>query len=83
MRTDASAVLAVIELTEREEAFVRALCIHGLRPCPAAEMAGYAPASSSHLLKKQHLREAIRAVYDNAAVLVGRFNKQEAARGKL
>jgi hypothetical protein len=82
MRSDASAVPVVIELTKREEAFVRALVVHGLRPSPAAEMAGYAPSSSSHLLKKDHLREAIRAVYDNAAVLVGRFDKQETAGAK-
>ena len=75
-------VPVIIELTQREETFVRALCIHGLKPTRAATMAGYASSTARHLLRKRHLRQAVRAVHENSSALVERFEKQEADGGE-
>ena len=72
-------VPVIIELSEREDKFVRALCIHGLKPTRAATMSGYAVSTARHLLRKPHLREAVRAVHANAAAIVARLDKQEIA----
>lgn len=71
-----------IELSEREEMFVRALVIHGLRPTRSAMVAGYAIATARHLLRKPHVREAIKSVHRNTLELMARFEKDEAARAK-
>ncbi len=75
-------VPVIIELTQREEQFVPALCIHGVNPTRAAMVSGYAVSTARHLLRKPHLREAVRAVHANAAAIVARFDKQEIAGAK-
>lgn len=67
-----------IELTEREEFFIRAMVIHGLRPTRAAKVSGYAVSTARHLLRKPHIRAAIKNVSANVGVLMSRFEKDAA-----
>lgn len=69
-------VQATIELSEREERFLWALA-NGLRPTRAALVAGYSAASARNLLKKPHVREALKAVHRNTSALVARIEKAE------
>ena len=75
-------VPVIIELSEREDKFVRALSIHGLRPTRAATMSGYAVSTARHLLRKNHVWQAIKAVHRNSTALVARFERQEIAGAK-
>jgi len=71
-------VPVIIELTQRKEQFVRAL----LKPTQAATMSGYAISTARYLLRKNHVRQAIKAVHRNATALVARFERQEIAGAK-
>lgn len=75
-------VPVTIELTDREEHFVRALCVYGLKPTRAATVCGYAVATARHLLRKEHIRQAIRAVHRNTSELMSRFEKDEASHAR-
>ena len=58
-------IVANIELPEREAAFVSGL-VCGMKPCPAAQAAGYSPAHTRALLARGRVRAALIAIAGNA-----------------
>lgn len=65
-----------VVLTSKEQSFVLAPA-HGNRPTRAPTLAGYAVASARNLLRKPHIRAALRAVHNNTAAVADRIEAAE------
>lgn len=67
-----------VTLSDREEAFVTALA-RGAKPCRAAELSGWSASSARSLLRREHIRQAVRTINHNTADLAARFDREGSA----
>jgi hypothetical protein len=73
-------IICPVKLTEREQAFVKAICFDGLAPTVAALASGHAMSTARLLLNRPHVQAAFRYVAENAITCLGRWEKREAKR---